>query len=197
MTTNFLGIPVDGDISRGEKRTPQKPLTELEPLIRALLDDPGMVDFGWRQYTPYFNDGDPCVFSVGEPWFRTTADVKAVTDAIAGDARAQQAEHAAALSRLNGGDDDEDWDDPDSTYQYELGGHPSLGDRPHTYNRETREYDAGQYEGPDEARYDRCRAFAEAIGSGAFDDVLLEAFGDHCSVIIRKDRISVSEYSRD
>lgn len=26
-------------------------------------DFPDMDSFGWRQYTPYFNDGDECVFS--------------------------------------------------------------------------------------------------------------------------------------
>lgn len=25
-------------------------------------DNPTLVSFGWTQYTPYFNDGDPCVF---------------------------------------------------------------------------------------------------------------------------------------
>jgi hypothetical protein len=25
---------------------------------------PGLDSFGWRQYTPYFNDGDECVFGV-------------------------------------------------------------------------------------------------------------------------------------
>lgn len=27
-------------------------------------DFPDLVSFSWRQYTPYFNDGDECVFSV-------------------------------------------------------------------------------------------------------------------------------------
>lgn len=31
--------------------------------------NPGLTSFGWRQYTPYFNDGDECRFSahVDEP----------------------------------------------------------------------------------------------------------------------------------
>lgn len=28
--------------------------------------DPGLVCFTWTQYTPWFNDGDACVFGVGE-----------------------------------------------------------------------------------------------------------------------------------
>lgn len=30
---------------------------------------PGVQAIAWTQYTPYFNDGDPCVFSVGELYF--------------------------------------------------------------------------------------------------------------------------------
>lgn len=35
--------------------------TESENLF---LENPNLVSFSWRQYTPYFNDGDECVFSV-------------------------------------------------------------------------------------------------------------------------------------
>lgn len=31
--------------------------------------NPGITAFIWTQYTPYFNDGDACVFSVGSPTF--------------------------------------------------------------------------------------------------------------------------------
>lgn len=61
---NFLGIPVSGDIRGADSRTPQRPLEELSPLFQAVLDDPTIEWFGWRQYTPYFNDGEPCLFSV-------------------------------------------------------------------------------------------------------------------------------------
>ncbi len=27
-------------------------------------ENPDLESFSWHQYTPYFNDGDPCVFSV-------------------------------------------------------------------------------------------------------------------------------------
>jgi hypothetical protein len=29
-----------------------------------IIDELGIKNFGWVQYTPYFNDGDACVFSV-------------------------------------------------------------------------------------------------------------------------------------
>jgi len=35
---------------------------EQVPIIKAV---------SWTQYTPYFNDGEPCVFQVGDMWFLT------------------------------------------------------------------------------------------------------------------------------
>lgn len=37
--------------------------------IRELIaENPEIQKISWRQYTPYFNDGDECVFSVHEPY---------------------------------------------------------------------------------------------------------------------------------
>lgn len=33
-------------------------------------DHPEILAIRWTQYTPTFNDGDPCVFSVSEPMFK-------------------------------------------------------------------------------------------------------------------------------
>ncbi len=171
MTThaNFLGIPVEGDITKGDKRVPQLPLSELQPLMRAVLDDPTIKAFGWTQYTPYFNDGEPCVFSVGSPWFLTA--------------------------------DDPDSDDVSDLYSYEVdyGHHPSLGKRDYEYrghypNRQR--IDLG-YTGPDEARFDRVKALSDAINGGSFEDVLLEAFGDHAQVRVTAQGITVHSYSHD
>jgi hypothetical protein len=146
--TNFLGIEVKGDITRGDKRTAQRPLSDLEPLIRAVLDDPTIKAFGWTQYTPYYSDGEPCTFGVQTPWFLTTADPEP--------------------------------DDVDKLYDYEIhiySDHPSLGR-------------AGE-------RFRRVQALSEAIDGGAFEYVLLEAFGDHAEVIVRASGITVDYYSHD
>lgn len=170
MTTNFLGIPVEGDITRGETRVEQKPIEELQPLLQAVLDDPTIVEFGWRQYTPYFNDGEPCTFSVYGLWVRTDADV-----------------------------DVDDW------YELELDGtHRSLGDEPHRKvpadgvgAANGWKWEKGPYEGPDKARYDRCHALDGAIQGGAFEHVLLDAFGDHARITVRRDGIQVEFYDHD
>ncbi|MGR6922619.1 hypothetical protein ACU635_50910 [[Actinomadura] parvosata] len=163
-TKSFLGIPVVGDINEGGKRPKQRPIEDLAPLMQAVLDDPTIVEFGWTQYTPYFNDGDPCVFGVrGEIWVRTVTD-----------------------------------QDVDDKYELEVsryGGHPSLGERGRTWSGST--YVEKPYEGPDEARYDRCLALNDAIEGGEFLDVLLDAFGDHAEITVRKDGIQVEFYQHD
>lgn len=161
MTTNFLGIPVDGDIVRHGDRKTQRPLEEFAPILQAMLDDDGVIEFGWRQYTPYFNDGEPCVFSTHSVWVRTLAD-----------------EHV------------EDLYDLEVDYN-----HPSIGERPVTWKGNQREY--GAYEGPDEARYDRCLTLHAAVDGGEFYDVLLAAFGDHAEITVRRDGIKVEFYDHD
>lgn len=215
VTSNFLGIPIDGDITRGDKRVEQRPLSELEPLIRAVLDDQTMHSFGWTQYTPYFNDGEPCIFGVNEPWFRTVADVE---NADRSEAREKRERGLAAMrTAVNAGTlhpdvlaraeeeaaeadgDDEDYDHEDN-YTFTLAaydGHPTLGRRPGRWSQGSRDYVYDPYEGPDEARFDRVRALSQAIEGGAFEDVLLDAFGDHAEITVTRDGITVREYSHD
>lgn len=60
-----------------------------------------------------------------------------------------------------------------------------------------RRYTRVGYEGPDEARFDRCMELNRALESGAFDNVLLEHFGDHAMITVRKDGIEVKFYDHD
>jgi hypothetical protein len=166
-TSNFLGMPVSGDITQGSARTEQKPIEELAPLFQALLDDPTIVEFGWRQYTPYFNDGDLCEFSVHGLWVKTTADVDA--------------------------EDSEEFYADDLSVDY----HRSLGKTKAIWDESERKILGWVYEGPDEDRYNRCQALDVALQSGAYDNVLLEHFGDHAMVTVRKTGIEVEFYSHD
>lgn len=173
MTTNFLGIPVEGDITKGDKRTPQRPLEDLAPIMQAVLDDDGIAAFGWHQYTPYFNDGDPCVFSAHGVWAVRPEDLGGEDlDEIDGDRF--DIDYGGHLGSYEGGE----WvKDPDNL----------------PFNKRVN----ARYVGPDQARYDRCAALSSAIDSGAFDDVLLEAFGDHAEITVKRDGITVEFYSHD
>lgn len=161
MTMTFLGIPVEGDIAKSS-RVAQRPLEDLAPIMQAVLDDDGITSFGWRQYTPYFNDGDACVFGASGVWVRTVHDA------------------------------DEDID----TYELEVSDtHPSLGNQ--KYDSAQRRFMTYANERNDAGRFDRCDALSSAIDSGAFDDVPLEAFGDHAEITVRRDGISVATYEHE
>lgn len=194
---NFLGIPITGDIQRGSQRVPQKPLEELAPLMQALLDDPSIAWFGWRQYTPYFNDGEPCEFNVHGALAVMLDDAELDPPAVTGcqkcgeqvDANVQQ--YCPKCGRSVPTLEDIRDELMDTLYDgVEYSG--VLGERKYIGGGKR-----GPYQGPDEARYDRCLALEKALDSGAFDDVLLEHFGDHCTVRVSREGIVVEEYGHD
>lgn len=64
-----------------KKRMQDEGKGAFEEAMKELFDaHPGLVGIRWRQYTPYFNDGDTCTFSVGEPYIQFSD-----TEAEAGD----------------------------------------------------------------------------------------------------------------
>jgi hypothetical protein len=161
---SFLGVPVEGDVPPGETRPVQRPLSDLEPVLRTILADDAILEFGWTQYTPYFNDGDRCVFGVEEPWFRTTADAP--------------------------GDEDESDDDA-----LGIRFHPTLAAR--RYDAASDEFVSVERDAETVQRWTRCQALADAFASGEFDDVMLDAFGDHARVRVSRSGIVVDEYEHD
>lgn len=64
--------------------TKQKFQTEATELLKEefksfFKDVPEIKVIKWTQYTPYFNDGDPCEFSVNEPTFSNADDADLVS----------------------------------------------------------------------------------------------------------------------
>ena len=51
-------------IAAAKKEAQEVVKAEFEKEALSLLDELGIDSFTWQQYTPYFNDGDACVFSV-------------------------------------------------------------------------------------------------------------------------------------
>jgi hypothetical protein len=67
MSETFAGIRIDGDRSRYTRQlVPQRPKEELIPIMLDVLNDERVKYVVWTQYTPFFNDGEPCEFSVGD-----------------------------------------------------------------------------------------------------------------------------------
>jgi hypothetical protein len=68
-------------------------------------------------------------------------------------------------------------------------------DNPRDWENRRKVY--GPYEGDHQQSFTACAALADAIDSGAFEDVLLEAFGDHARVTVRAAGITVDTYEHD
>lgn len=196
----FLGIPVDGDITVS-RRTPQRTPEEFAPILQAVLNDPLFHECGWQQHTPFFNDGEPCVFSAGGFWIRTIHDVTPapkknsdhlarLDELLAADVLTQ-AEYDAAVDRLPEDEDDEDEDDDEveeDRFSIDYNTHPTLGGM-QGYGP------ARHYVGERQEEWCRAGALSDAIDDSTFDDVLLAAFGDHARVTVRRDGISVESYT--
>ena len=70
---SFLGFEVEGSYSKySDGMVEQYPIEDLRPILTDMINDPKVISFGWTQYTPYFNDGDACVFHANCIWVRTT-----------------------------------------------------------------------------------------------------------------------------
>ncbi len=198
VTKTFFGIPIDGDIAYAEKRAAQRPIEDLQPLMQALLDDDGIEWFAWRQYTPYFNDGEPCVFNVhGALAVKLTDKGRILKCPHCEKERNNLHTFCPYCGFRHGVFDKMDEEAYEDVAWEGVKYSDVLGKRERLRYGSGSGPEHGEYEGPDEARYDRCLALEEALDSGAFDDVLLQHFGDHAAVKVHKDRISVETYDHD
>jgi hypothetical protein len=59
--------PITGDVQRSyHDDVPQVDAATFLAEVDRALETPGVRGLVWEQYTPYFNDGEPCEFSVGD-----------------------------------------------------------------------------------------------------------------------------------
>lgn len=115
--------------------------------------NPDIDQITWTQYTPYFNDGDPCIFRVNDMTFTLAKD-------------------EVDLSEISYPDDDEKcygaffWDDGGKRID-PIPGYRKLFDK-----------------------------FVRQV-SVLPDEIFMNSFGDHVSVIANKDGFDVQEYDHD
>jgi len=179
------------------------------PLVQerfaALFHFPGVFNARWKQYTPFFNDGEPCEFSV-------YADLS-----INGDSDNDEVDEELAdaivfstydISRLS----EEEVDEPnpyapggkyrnDPFYQWKDAAY---------WARQVHEWD--EYKAGQRSKSEALRAlgwnsalaaqFDETITSlekwlGSSEDFLEDAFGDHVEIIVSKSGVEVNEYEHD
>lgn len=183
--TNPFGIPIEGTITKGHSRIEQRPIEALRPLLEAVLAHDEVEAIRWRQYTPYFNDGDECVFGVEADWdFVKLRGVKEDETEIDDE---EEADFLEIIDpRIKGG--------KQQKYIPAVVRYDEISGR-------RREIEPARWEdvGVRERSpaYDDLYALSHAIGSGHYDDALYELFGDHARVTVTREKIVVEEYSHD
>lgn len=182
----FLGMPIDGEVySYRAAEVPQLNKEEVSLLINEILEFPEVRGLAWTQYTPYFNDGDSCVFGVGEP----SICVNGAENPGGFDYGWQEYDweetgrlwldtYNKEFTRLIG-DDAKNWEGtwPDRTWTYKT----PLEDQPNP------------------ALFEKFMNLQDKMDSGAMDHALMDLFGDHAKVIIDKEsgKVVIEEYSHD
>lgn len=176
--TNFMGIPIehDGISKTRHDSTAQWDGSKLEELLRPVLE--AGVTVRWSQYTPYFNDGEVCEFSVGEPRFHT-ADMEEESGDY-GDGYLNTFD-----VKLKGG--------KEVTYERRQ------RDKPNSWGYTSYEYvevPTGR-EFPKHPAFDLMEAFESAMNRGHFEELLYDVFGDHAVVTVTAEKVVKEFYDHE
>ena len=75
-TALVAGRPVTGDKTYhgNEDKPEQRPIEDFVEWLDLVLGVSGVDSVRWRQYTPYWNDGEPCTFRVGDVGVKLAGD---------------------------------------------------------------------------------------------------------------------------
>lgn len=156
----------------------------ISTLFAPLWEFPGVTAAAWRQYTPYFNDGDPCTFSVHADEFPIWIDGERV----------------------------ESWEIPDSLPDvYVRPPMPDYYKRPDWQGR-THEGDWENYQRDEERKHAAWKANGwteETLANltdvlneisqwlNAHEGFLFDIYGDHVEITVTPQGIETDEYVHD
>lgn len=132
-------------------------------------ENPSVKAIVWNQYTPYFNDGDTCEFSVGEPYF-TNAEGEDLNDISWGEYEGDRDDIWAANSI-----------------------HWVMNRRDDEYYKDT----VALIEKSGGINAVSCDNFEKIIQSAEMRDVMLAMFGDHTTIVATAQGFAVSECEHD
>jgi len=137
-----------------------------------LAEHPEILALRWDQYTPHFNDGDACVFSVNELQVRVS------------------------------GIPDDFGENDDGFVGVEYGNLDPLIDGPSQYNASTNDWERVRDATPEEKALGKkakaeVKAAARFWKAVQDDDVFLAVFGDHVQVTVTRKGFRVEEYEHD
>lgn len=205
---------LNAQIKEAQKEMSNKSKGLIEAVAKQFLDKcPEVTGIHWTQYTPYFNDGDTCEFSVNEYHFHILDDEDYEIDPSSESTELYtQVDLDNALEKLEVAKvyvaDPEAWrDNYIKEYEAKYGrSYGSIRDYLRPYpntiedaqeriNRVTKNLETY---GPEVAQRitEEFKVFTSAM-SKISDDIMQAVFGDHVSVVINRNGITVDEYAHD
>ena len=167
-----INRPISGEISRGYKHTvQQKGPQEFLDAVDKLLAVDGVEGIAWTQYTPYFNDGDTCEFTMYE------AGVKLDSRFVVNDMDMHNTDMYLQATE-------------DAYFsEYDLYKYPKQGN----WDASTRVYKLNDQDTREIA--EALREFNSQIAS--FENVARDNFGDHAEVYADATGFRVEEHSHE
>src|ERR1700675_3210663 len=155
-------------------------------------DNPTLMAFGWQQYTPYFNDGEECVF-------RCNGDYPSLAIKVGDDIIMHDENHGSL--EING---EEVQSTYDLTSQFERMGVDSFskGGKQYVYDKKTKSVTVDGKKIPTYDDYSKqFDKLSKAVSTfmGVFEDEDMELmFGDHVQITVNRDgTIETEEYEHD
>ena len=140
-------------------------------LFKEFFDkNPAVNAIKWSQYTPYFNDGDTCVFSVNDPHFTN--------------AEGEELDNVTTYGEYIG-EDESIW------CAYNVG---MVMDTSKNYWEAERNKIIASGKVIDAQT---CNALSDMIMSTEMEEVMENMFGDHVIVVATRDGFDVEEYEHD
>ncbi len=178
--TEVFGIPVSGDPLRTRgARADQRPLSDLREVFEALIADERVIEFGWEQYTPYFNDGDVCEFGVHAPWIRTVDDAEEDDgyDLEISDTHPTLGTKGYKLVNLT--------EEEKAERRARYGSRYAPDDEWRSFSKRSKHPDLLEL------------AKKLDVDDPHFEDALYDAFGDHARVTVTKTGIQIDQYDHE
>jgi hypothetical protein len=208
--SNFLGLVIEGDITRGSSRKEQKPIEELTPLFEAVFAEDIIDGVRWTQYTPYFNDGDTCEFGANEIDVHFANELPSEPLSVVAKVQKALDENRSAVEIVSIVENFDEDEDDEKEYETDWDDHDNWTDGGANYdNRFEKEVGVFRYSqlvgesvlnsnAPHPQTANAVKELSNAISDGEFDNVLLELFGDHAQVqVVRGKAIHVEGYSHE
>ena len=168
MTAQLFGRPIEGDPQPTRKPVEQGPDQDFLAALDGILAVEGVESVKWDQYTPYFNDGDACEFSVYDARVKVTGG-----DEEAGDYEDGFYDSYSLYEYI-----------PDANGQIDWRGNP---------DKKWVDFNGISGEKIDE----ELEKFNRVLGSGRHDVLLGNTFGDHAEITATKAGFSVDFYEHD